>query len=208
MCTQEQQQRHKRIFDWFEEKRKNDGLYYSVRSKNGVRLRGGYIFLGNDDYVGVPLVDHYDSVNFTSSISFFFREGNWRRDDVPRCYLEFASRNLAYGRGNAEEERKFYEKMMEFDKIVEKYVNEDEYAIFEGDNKCNPDRKEYLKRLFFKAENEKAFFDKAIAFWMEYGVQFWKDYFKSPEEARSDINRSLQRIDSDVKKTYDWPESV
>ncbi len=113
MCTQEQQQRHKRIFDWFEEKRKKDGLYYSVRRNNrNDRLQQGYIFLGNDDFVVVPLVAHYDSVNFTPSISFFFREGNWRRDDVPRCYLEFVSRNCAHGGNDVE----FYEKMMEFDK--------------------------------------------------------------------------------------------
>ncbi len=206
MCP-EQQKKHKRIFDWFEEKRKNDGLYYSVRSRGGEKLRGGYIFLGADDYVMVPLVAHRDSVNFTPSISVVFKEGNWKGSDVPHCYLEFVSRNLAYGRGDAEKERKFYEKMMEFDKIVEKYVKEDENAIFEED-KRNTDRKEYLTWLFFKAEGEKDFLEKAIAFWEKYGVPFWKDYFKSPEDARCDINKSLRKINPDVRKEYGWPESV
>lgn len=34
---------HKFFFDWFEVKRKNDGLYYSVRKQADDRLRHGYI---------------------------------------------------------------------------------------------------------------------------------------------------------------------
>lgn len=199
MCTQEQQQRHKRIFDWFEEKRKNDGLYYSVRliNRNG-RLEQGYIFLGNDDYVGVPLVDHRDIASKISSIQIVFGKS------LDFCYLEFVSRNCAHGKNDIE----FYGKMMEFDKKIQEYVKNNENAKIK-EIRCKPDEKEYCRQLLFKGgKNEKAFFDKAIAFWMEFGVPFWKDYFKSPEKARSDINRSLQKIDSDVKKTYDWPESV
>lgn len=89
---------HKRLFDWFEEKRKNEGLYYSVRKRRDDRLMHGYLFLGNDDsYIGVPLVSKSDWNNKTASIQFVY--GKKKTDDF--C-IEFVSRNLEKGNLNDE----------------------------------------------------------------------------------------------------------
>ena len=80
---------HKYFFDWFEDKRKNDGLYYSVRKQRGDRLSHGYIFLGSDDYIGIPLVNHSDVLNKTASVQFVYGAGD-------NSYsIEAVSRDLA-----------------------------------------------------------------------------------------------------------------
>jgi hypothetical protein len=222
---------HKYFFDWFEEKRKNDGFFYSVRKQNGDRLRNGYLFLGNDYYIGVPFVNHRDWRHKTASIQFVY--GNKKADDF--C-IEFVSRNLEGENLNSEEidlaERDFYEKMRDFNDVICKYAQENggrrlteqECRLYESKKMLPTDIKEpiyvfyhhshhnplknaYNCKIYFNETDVETALEKMYAFWKEYGMAYWNEYFGTPSSAVETINRSLGNIDHSLAQ-FDWPKKV
>lgn len=217
---------HKYFFDWFEDKRKNDGLYYSVRKQRGDRLSHGYIFLGSDDYIGIPLVNHSDVLNKTASVQFVYGAGD-------NSYsIEAVSRDLADPKFKDSKEKKdFYEKVVAFIKEFYKYAEdnggevltpEESEMFFSGDlepedigmplfvahqSQHRPKSNEYQAKLFFNESKPEAALEKFYAFWKEYGVTYWKDYFESPASTVATINKSLAKIVHSVAQC-DWPLKV
>lgn len=228
------EQKHKYFFDWFENKRKTDGLYYSVRQKGGDRLKHGYIFLGNDCYVAVPLVAHRDWQNKTASIQFgyFTPDGH-----TPYYYLEIVSRNLAGKDLNDEEtdqdEKKFHEAIIEFGEEIVKYVKENAGRILTEDE-CvrfyrtrrdltpkdikesifltpasaqRMENNEYSAKLYFNESSENAALEKFYDFWKEYGIPYWQGYFADSKSTKETINKSLAKIDHSLAEC-DWPKKI
>lgn len=217
--------KHKYFFDWFEDKRKKDGLYYSVRKQGGDRLSHGYIFLGNDDYVGVPLVAHRDWRSKIASIQFVYGA----RESL--CSMDFASRNLAGLNLNDEDidksEVEFHQMMQDFDKEIYKYVNSNGGRVLTRDewNRLGPkgvkepvfilevpawnktSNNEYGCKLFFNETNLEKALDKFYAFWKEYGIPYWSDYFSDPTNTVKTINSSLKKINPTLAKC-NWPQKV
>lgn len=219
---------HKCFFDWFEDKRKNDGLYYSVRKQGGDRLSHGYIFLGSDYYIGIPLVNHNDALHKTASVQFVYGA------DDNSYSIEAVSRNLANPKfKDSEEEKKFCEKVVAFIKSMCKYAEENEGRCLTPDESKRlfsskhllkpanvkeslfvahqsqhwPENKEYQAKLFFNESNSEAALEKFYAFWKECGVTYWSEYFSKPDDAIEKINGSLAKIDHSMAQC-DWPMTV
>lgn len=218
---------HKCFFDWFEDKRKNDGLYYSVRKQRGDRLSHGYIFLGSDHYIGIPLVNHSDVLNKTASVQFVYGAGD-------NSYsIEAVSRDLASPEFKDSKEKKdFYEKVVAFIKSMCEYAEENggrvlnpdesrklfsskhllkpanvKESLFVARQRYRPENNEYQVKLFFNESKPEAALEKFYAFWKECGVTYWKDYFESPASTVLTINKSLAKIDRSMVQC-DWPPRV
>lgn len=223
---------HKRLFDWFEEKRKNEGLFYSVRMRRDDRLMHGYLFLGDDaSYIGVPLVGHRDWRHKTASIQFVY--GKKGADDF--C-IEFVSRNLEGENLNDEEidkgERDFYEKMLDFNEVISKYAKEnggrfltkeecrlyetkkmlptdikESVYVFYHPTHHNPSNNAYNCKIYFNERDVETALEKMYAFWKECGVKYWNEYFGTPSSAVETINKSLGKIERNLAKC-NWPTKV
>ena len=221
---------HKYFFDWFEEKRKNDGFFYSVRKQNGNRLRNGYLFLGNDYYIGVPFVNHGDWRNKTASIQFVYGK-------IPHDFcIEFVSRNLERNNLNDEnidqDEKYFHEEMLDFNNVICKYVQEnggrfltekecrlyeskkmfpsdikESIYVFYHPSRHNPSINAYNCKIYFNETNVETALEKLYAFWKEYGMKYWSDYFGKPSSTVETINKSLGKIDHSQAK-FNWPKKV
>lgn len=219
---------HKCFFDWFEDKRKKDGLYYSVRKRGGNRLSHGYIFLGSDGgYIGIPLVHHKAGLNKTASVQFVYGA------DDNSYSIEAVSRNLANPKfKDSKEEKDFYEKVVAFIESMCKYAEEkggrilspDESrklfsskhllkpanvkeSLFVAHQRYRPKNNEYQVKLFFNESETEDALKKFYAFWKECGVEYWKDYFESSASTLFTINTSLAKIDHSVAQC-DWPMTV
>jgi len=221
---------HKQLFDWFEEKRKKDGFFYSVRKQDGDRLKHGYLFLGNDDYIGVPFVDHKDWRNKTASVQFVYGR-------IPHDFsIEFVSRNLEGVNLNDEKvdqkEKYFYEKMIGFNDVIYKYakenggriLTEEECRAYESKHKSpkdikesihvfhhpshhNPSKNAYICKIYFNESDVETALEKMYAFWKEYGMKYWNEYFETPSSNINTINKSLAKIDHSLAQCS-WPEKV
>ena len=221
---------HKQFFDWFEEKRKNEGFFYSVRKLNGDRLKHGYLFLGNDDYVAVPFVGHRDWRHKTASIQFVY--GRIPHD----LCIEFVSRNLERNNLNDEEidqdEKYFHEKMLDFNDVICKYAKENggrllteqECYLYETKRISPKDIKEpiyvfyhpshhnplinaYNCKLYFNETDVETALEKIYAFWKEHGMAYWNEYFMTSSSAAETINKSLGKIDHFLAK-FNWPKKI
>ena len=217
---------HKFFFDWFEDKRKEDGLYYSVRKINkNEMLSQGCIFLGTD-YIAVPLVNHSDERNRTASVQFVY-------GGVDNSYsVEVVSRNLAVQKyKNSVEEKEFCEKTVAFIELMHEYAENnggrdltpDESDMFFSNDiepedidaplfvahqsQHRPKNNEYEAKLYFNESTPEAALEKFYAFWKEHGIQYWSEYFKNPDDAIETINKSLERIDHSVAQC-NWPLEV
>lgn len=221
---------HKFFFDWFEVKRKNDGLYYSVRKQADDRLRHGYIFLGCDkyNYIGIPLVNHNDALHKTASVQFVYGK-------VQNGYcLEVVSRNLADPKcKNPVKEKEFCKKVVAFIELMYKYAKENGGRILNPDenkklfssryllkpadvkeslfvahqSQHRPKNNEYEAKLYFNESTPEAALEKFYAFWKEHGIQYWSEYFKNPDDAIETINKSLGKIDHSLAQC-DWPQEI
>ena len=218
---------HKCFFDWFDDKRKKDGLYYSVRKQRGNRLSHGYIFLGSDGYIGIPLVNHNDALNKTASVQFVYGA------DDNSYSIEAVSRNLANPKfKDSKEEKDFYEKVVAFIELMYKYAKENggrilspdesrmlfsskhllkpanvKESFFVAHQRYRPENNEYQVKLFFNESNTETALEKFYAFWKGCGVAYWSEYFSKPDDAIGRINRSLAKIDHSVAQC-DWPMTV
>lgn len=215
---------HKFFFDWFEDKRKNDGLYYSVRKNNrNDMLSRGCIFLGTG-YIAIPLVNHRDCRHRTASVQFVYDAAGGNSYSI-----EIVSRNLADPKfTNSDEEKVFCEKVVAFIEVLYKYAEdnggevltpEESESFFSRDlepevplfiahqSQHRPKNNEYQAKLFFNESKPEAALEKFYAFWKEYGIEYWKDYFESPASTVLTINKSLAKIDHSVAQC-DWPLKV
>lgn len=219
---------HKFFFDWFEDKRKEDGLYYSVRKQGGDRLQHGYIFLGSD-YIGIPLVNHSDEAHRTSSVQFVY-------DNAQNGYcLEVVSRNLSLPQyKDSETEKEFCEKVKAFIELMYEYVKKNGGRILNPDENRmlfssrhflkpadvkeslfiahhtsahNPNNNEYQAKLYFNESTHEAALEKFYAFWKEHGISYWSDYFRNPADTIETINKGLEKIDHSVVQC-NWPLKV
>ena len=192
------------FFDWFEDKRKEDGLYYSVRKINkNEMLSQGCIFLGTD-YIAVPLVNHSDERNRTASVQFVY-------GGVDNSYsVEVVSRNLADPKcKNPVKEKEFCKKVVAFIELMYKYAKENGGRILNPDenkklfssryllkpadvkeslfvahqSQHRPKNNEYEAKLYFNESTPEAALEKFYAFWKEHGIQYWSEYFKNPDDA-------------------------
>lgn len=230
MPTLPLESKHKYFFDWFEDKRKKDGLYYSVRTvdRRYKRLCFGYIFLGSN-YIAIPLVDHNDVQHQTASVQFVYGDA-----DNSYC-IEVVSRNLAnpkYYKDFATE-KEFCRKVIGFINLFYKYAEEnggralssdENTMLFSGKHSLDfrsikeplliahqshhrPDKEEYEAKLYFNEPTPDEALEKFYAFWKEYGIPYWKEYFKDPTSTVNTINNSLKKIDHSLAQC-DWPRQV
>ena len=217
---------HKFFFDWFEDKRKEDGLYYSVRKINkNEMLSQGCIFLGTD-YIAVPLVNHSDERNRTASVQFVY-------GGVDNSYsVEVVSRNLAVQKyKNSVEEKEFCEKTVAFIELMHEYAEnnggrdltpDESDMFFSNDIEPEdidaplfvahqsfhrPKQNEYQAKLFFNERTPEVALKNFYAFWKEHGIPYWSNYFSNPTDTIRRINKSLERIDHSVAQC-NWPLEV
>lgn len=220
--------KHKFFFDWFEDKRKKDGLYYSVRKQDGDRLQHGYIFLGSD-YIGIPLVNHGDKAHRTASVQFVY-------DKVLNGYcLEVVSRNLSLPQyKDSETEKEFCEKVKAFIELIYEYAKKNGGRVLNPSENRNlssskhllkpanvkeslfvanhpsqhkPENNEYQAKLFFNETTPEAALEKFYAFWKEHGISYWSNYFRNPADTIEAINNSLGKIDHSLAQC-NWPLKV
>jgi len=73
----------------------NPGFYFTVRKRNGARLKKGYWFLGNEDYIAVSFWSGGDTINKTANISFMMlpQKSRFLKKYGCRAFIQLTARD-------------------------------------------------------------------------------------------------------------------
>lgn len=122
------QELHEQILDkllQYKEKHP-DFTFYTRRSNRSQRLKNGYWFLGNEDYINIPLFNVGDSDNNTQTIGFVYEPNN------NKSFIEIVYKNVP---GITEKEYNFYKELVDFLPYKEQKANQNRYwYIFKNDD--------------------------------------------------------------------------
>ena len=106
------------------------------------------------------------------------------------------------GRFLTEEECSLYEKKYMFPSNIKESI-----YVFYHPSHHNPLKNAYNCKLYFNETDVETALEKMYAFWKEYGMAYWNEYFGTPSSAVETINRSLGNIDHSLAQ-FDWPKKV
>lgn len=118
---------HEKVLEYFLQYKENTDkkfTFYMRQSNRSSRLENGFWFLGNENYINIPLFNVGDSDNRTQTIGFIF-------ENEEKCFIEIVYKNII---GITENELNFYKELIAFLPNSEQKANQNRFWYVFDDN--------------------------------------------------------------------------